>query len=81
MVVSVFDDQLDLVEARLARMRVATTHRAGVTMESPSGPVKLSLPNRAKTADDAKGYWIVADLNTRTPVRRLGRKTTLQRRT
>jgi ribosome biogenesis GTPase len=76
-----FDDQLDPVEARLSCMRVATVHRARMTAESQSGPVKLSLPNRANTADYAVGDWILVDLDTRIPVRRLERKTTLQRRT
>jgi len=76
-----FDDQLDRVEARLAPMRVATVHRARVTAESQSGPVKLNLPNQANTADFAVGDWILVEPNTRVPVRRLERKTALQRRT
>ena len=76
-----FDDQLDQVEARLAPMRVATVHRARVTAESLSGPVKLNLPSQANTADYAVGDWLLVELGTRTPVRRLERKTTLQRRT
>lgn len=76
-----FDDQLSQVEARLARMRVATVHRTRVTAESQFGPVKLNLPNRANTADYAVGDWILVEPDTRMPVRRLERKTTLQRRT
>jgi ribosome biogenesis GTPase / thiamine phosphate phosphatase len=76
-----FDDQLDPVEESLARMRVATVHRARVTAESQSGPVKLNLPNQANTADYAVGDWILVESASRTPVRRLERKTTLQRRT
>jgi ribosome biogenesis GTPase len=76
-----FEDQLDRVEESLARMRVATVHRARVTAESQSGPVKLNLPNRANTADYAVGDWVLVEPDTRIPVRRLERKTTLQRRT
>lgn len=76
-----FDDQLDREEARLAPMRVATVHRARVTAESQSGPVKVNLPNRANTADYAVGDWLLVDRDTLIPVRRLERKTTLQRRT
>lgn len=76
-----FDDQLDRVDAGLAPMRVATVHRARVTAESQSGPIKLNLPNRANTVDYAVGDWVLVDPNTRIPVRRLERKTTLQRRT
>lgn len=76
-----FDDQLDQGEAGLARMRVATVHRARVTAESQSGPVKLNLPSQANTADYAVGDWVLVEPETRIPVRRLERKTTLQRRT
>ena len=76
-----FDDQLDQGEAGLARMRVATVHRARVTAESQSGPVKLNLPGQANTADYAVGDWVLVEPDTRIPVRRLERKTTLQRRT
>ena len=76
-----FDDQLDRLEASLAPMRVATVHRARVTAESQSGPVKLNLPNRDNTADYAVGDWLLVERDTLIPVRRLERKTTLQRRT
>lgn len=62
-------------------MRIATVHRARVTAESQSGPVKLNLPKRANTADYAVGDWVLVEPDTRIPVRRLERKTTLQRRT
>jgi ribosome biogenesis GTPase / thiamine phosphate phosphatase len=76
-----FDDQLDPLEASLARMRVATVHRARVTAESVSGPVKLNLLNRDNTADYAVGDWLLVERDTLFRVRRLKRKTTLQRRT
>lgn len=76
-----FDDQLDREEACLAPMRVATVHRARVTAESQSGPVTVNLPSRANTADYAVGDWLLVDRDTLIPVRRLERKTTLQRRT
>jgi ribosome biogenesis GTPase / thiamine phosphate phosphatase len=75
-----FEDQLDPKEATLSRMRVATVHRARVTAESVSGLVKLDLPNRASTADYAVGDWILVEPETCLPIRRLDRKTTLQRR-
>jgi ribosome biogenesis GTPase / thiamine phosphate phosphatase len=76
-----FDDQLEPEEASLARMRVATVHRARLTAESAFGPVKLILPNQANTADYAVGDWLLVDPVSLMPVRRLDRKTTLQRRT
>jgi ribosome biogenesis GTPase len=78
---SFFDDQLGPEEAHLARMRVATVHRARMTAESGSGPVKLALPSQVNTADFAVGDWILVEPGTRMLVRRLDRKTTLQRRT
>ena len=76
-----FDDQLDQVDAHLARMRVATVHRARMTAESQTGPVRLTLPSQANTADYAVGDWLLVEPDTRVPLRRLERKTTLQRRT
>jgi ribosome biogenesis GTPase / thiamine phosphate phosphatase len=76
-----FDDQLTAADADLSPMRVATVHRARMTAESASGPVKLVLPLQANTGDYAVGDWILVDPATRMPVRRLDRMTTLQRRT
>lgn len=76
-----FDNQLEPGEDSLARMRVATVHRARLTAESTVGPVKLNLPGQANTADYAVGDWVLVDPATSMPVRRLDRKTTLQRRT
>jgi ribosome biogenesis GTPase / thiamine phosphate phosphatase len=76
-----FDDQLEPCEAGLSRMRVAAVHRARMTAEAGFGPVKLNLPSQASTADYAVGDWILVEHGTGMPVRRLDRKSTLQRRT
>ena len=76
-----FDDQLDPAETGLARMRVATVHRARMTAESLSGPVRLALTVHANTADYAVGDWVLAQPDSHLLVRRLARKTLLQRRT
>ncbi|WP_255440765.1 ribosome small subunit-dependent GTPase A [Paracoccus sp. MC1854] len=76
-----FDDQLDPAETAFARMRVATVHRARMTAESVSGPVRLKLPVHANTADHAVGDWVLVEPETWMLVRRLARKTLLQRRT
>lgn len=76
-----FDDQLDPAETGLARMRIATVHRARMTAESLSGPVRLALPVHANTADYAVGDWVLAQPDSHLLVRRLARKTLLQRRT
>ncbi|SDL87280.1 ribosome small subunit-dependent GTPase A [Paracoccus chinensis] len=62
-------------------MRIATVHRARMTAESLSGPVRLQLPVHANTADHAVGDWVLVEPDTRLLVRRLERKTLLQRRT
>lgn len=76
-----FDDQLEPEETGLARMRIATVHRARMTAESMSGPVRLDLPAQTNPADYAVGDWILAEPGSRMLVRRLHRKTVLQRRT
>nr|WP_237168649.1 ribosome small subunit-dependent GTPase A [Paracoccus shandongensis] len=76
-----FDDQLDPAETGLAPMRIATVHRARMTAESPSGPARLPLPVHANTGDYAVGDWVLVEPDTRMLVRRLERKTLLQRRT
>lgn len=76
-----FEEQLDDEEASLDRMRVATVHRTRLTAESAFGTVKLTLPTQASTADYAVGDWILVEPGSCMPVRRLDRKTTLQRRT
>lgn len=76
-----FDDQLEPEETGLARMRIATVHRARLTAESTSGPMRLTLSAQANTADYAVGDWVLVEPGTRMLVRRLDRKTVLQRRT
>ncbi|MTH79022.1 ribosome small subunit-dependent GTPase A [Paracoccus aestuariivivens] len=76
-----FDDQLKPDEARLDRMRIATVHRARMTAESAHGPVRLTLPHLTNTAEYAVGDWVLAEPDSHLLVRRLDRKTLLQRRT
>lgn len=76
-----YDAQLQPEEGELAPMRVATVHRARLTAESVAGPTRLNLPGHANTSDFAVGDWVLVDTETRTLVRRLDRKTLLQRHT
>lgn len=76
-----FDDQLQPDETDLARMRIATVHRARMTAISQNGTVRLILPARAVTADFAVGDWVLVEGDTRILVRRLDRNSLLQRRT
>ncbi len=65
----------------MARMRIASVHRARLTAESLSGPVRLTLPADANPADHAVGDWVLVESETRMLVRLLDRRTLLQRRT
>jgi len=76
-----FAVQLKPDETDCARMRIATVHRSRMTAESEVGPVKLSLPSQSNTTDFAVGDWVLVDPQTCMLVRRLERRTLLQRRT
>lgn len=76
-----FDNQLQPDEAELARMRIATVHRARLTAESELGSVRLSLPAQASTKDFAVGDWVLVGPETSMLIRRLDRRTLLQRKT
>lgn len=62
-------------------MRIATVHRARLTAQSLLGPVRLTLPAQANTADHAVGDWVLVDPADHMLVRRLDRKALLERRT
>jgi len=74
-------EQVTADEAALQPMRVATVHRARMTAETGTGPVRLILPSQANTAAYAVGDWVLVDPDTHHLIRRLDRKTLLQRRT
>ncbi len=74
-------DQLAGDEAGLARLRVATVHRARMTAVGVDGPVRLSLPAQVATADFAVGDWVLAEPGSLMLVRRLERMSLLRRRT
>jgi ribosome biogenesis GTPase len=76
-----FGDQLEAHETGLLACRIATVHRARLTGISPAGSVDLVLPHQVNTGDFAVGDWVLADPQTRLLVRRLERKSLLERRT
>ncbi len=78
-----FADQLAPDEGNLLPMRIATVHRARMTAVSQQGAVRLSLPPQINTADFAVGDWVLVQPEAGVPlvVRRLDRKTVLQRHT
>ncbi|OBZ95137.1 GTPase RsgA [Pararhizobium polonicum] len=69
-------DEIDLVP-----LRIAEVHRARLTAISAAGPVRLPLAHKINTADFAVGDWVLADPRSHLLIRRLDRRTVLQRRT
>ncbi|MBQ0748851.1 MAG: ribosome small subunit-dependent GTPase A [Roseovarius sp.] len=76
-----FSEQLEADEAGLAPMRIASVHRDRVSAMSEHGPVRLTLSAQSYTTDIAVGDWVLVDPETRLLVRRLNRRTLLQRKT
>lgn len=68
-------------DACLTPMRIATVHRSRLTAESLSGPKRLTLPAQSSTTDFAVGDWVLVDPDGALVVRRLDRRTLLQRKT
>lgn len=76
-----YQDQCGPDDSALVPLRVATVHRARMSAQSPQGPVRLMLPPQTNTSDYAVGDWVLAEPDTHLLVRRLDRKTLIQRRT
>lgn len=76
-----FEGQLSAEDAHLEPMRIATVQRSRLGAVSVAGQVRLDLPAKASTADYAVGDWVLAEADSLTCLRRLDRKSVLQRRT
>jgi ribosome biogenesis GTPase len=76
-----FADQLLSEEADALPVRIANVHRSRLTGLSPTGPIELTLPVHTNTGEFVVGDWVLADPDTRMMLRRLTRKTVLERRT
>jgi ribosome biogenesis GTPase len=76
-----FADQVDGSEADLIPMRIANVHRARLGAMGLAGPVHLVLQPHTNTGDFAVGDWVLVEPGTDLLVRRLERKSVLQRRT
>lgn len=76
-----FADQIKPGETDLAPRRISSVHRARIEAIDASGPVGLELAANSNTAEYAVGDWVLADPQTDMLIRRLDRKTVLQRRT
>ena len=76
-----FSTQVMSDEMDLAPRRISSVHRARLEAINAHGPVELEIGSNVNTADFAVGDWVLADPFTQMLVRRLDRKTVLQRRT
>lgn len=76
-----FASQIEPHETGLVPRRIAEVHRARLSAISDGGPVRLALAHKTNTADFAVGDWVLTDPQTHLLVRRLERRTLLQRRT
>lgn len=62
-------------------MRVATVHRSRMTGLSTIGTVRVGLPAHVNTAQFAVGDWVLADPQSHLLIRRLERRSLLERQT
>lgn len=76
-----FESQLSPADTGLTPLRIATVHRSRMSAESVLGPLRLQLSPQTNTADYAVGDWVLAEADSHLLIRRLERKTVLQRRT
>jgi ribosome biogenesis GTPase len=76
-----FADQLRPEEAGLAARRLAEVHRSRLSVTSMSGLIRLTLAPNTNVSDFAVGDWLLIEPQTNLLIRRLERKTLLQRRT
>ncbi len=75
-----FIGQLDLDElATTQPARIAAVHRDRLGALTESGHRDLLMPTGQSTGDMAVGDWVLADLDTAMMIRRLDRRSTLQR--
>ncbi|MGV8935585.1 MAG: ribosome small subunit-dependent GTPase A [Allorhizobium sp.] len=75
-----YAEQLEPHEATLIPTRISSVHRARLSAISLDGPVTLELAHKTNTGDFAVGDWVLAEPLTDLLVRRLDRRTLLQRR-
>lgn len=78
---SFFAEQLDAADDGPVPVRIATVHRARLMAETGTGQVRLDLSAHAAMMDFAVGDWVLMDPESQTALRRLERRTLLQRRT
>ena len=76
-----FAAQLDPAEVSLVPVRIAAVHRTRLMAETGTGQLRLYPHAHATTTDFAVGDWVLIEPGAQTVVRRLERRTLLQRQT
>lgn len=75
-----FSDQLTDADAGLEPRRIAEVHRSRLSVTSLDGLVRLQISHQLNTSEFAVGDWVMIDPEDDRLVRRLERRTLLQRR-
>ncbi len=75
-----FAEQLTPAETGLVPARISSVHRDRVSALTQAGPASLTLGAKTSTSEFAVGDWVLADPQSDILVRRLNRRTLLQRR-
>ena len=76
-----FAEQLTPADAGLVPVRIAAVHRSRLMAETGTGQVRIDPPAHAATTEFAVGDWVLMEPGGQTALRRLDRRTLLQRRT
>ncbi len=76
-----FAEQLQPGEEDLVPRRIAEVHRSRLSVASQTGLVRLGISHQVNTGEFAVGDWVLAKPHDHALVRRLDRRTLLQRRT
>jgi ribosome biogenesis GTPase len=76
-----FADQLDEADGDLVPRRIAEVHRSRLSVTSLEGIVRLGISHQVNTSEYAVGDWVMVDPDGDKLMRRLERRTLLQRRT
>lgn len=74
-----FSEQVSRKEADLLPLRINGVHRRKLTGLSDTGQIQIELPPRTNTGDFAVGDWVLIEPYTNLLIRRLDRKTVLER--
>jgi ribosome biogenesis GTPase len=75
-----FSDQIQPNETHLIPRRIAEVHRSRIAGLSIVDQIRLTLPRHTNTGEYAVGDWVLTDPLSHLLLRRLDRKTLLQRR-